>query len=65
MLLFPRQLSLWEAEEPPPCSPGDPGVSQYILWSRLTAQPMAITSATMIEQMKYVLFVRGIGQGGG
>lgn len=44
---------------------GDPGVSQYILWSRLTAQPMAITSATMIEQMKYVLFVRGIGQGGG
>lgn len=43
----------------------DPRVSQYILWSCLTAQPMAIKSATMIEHMKYVVFVRDIGQGGG
>lgn len=42
---------------------GDRRVSRCRPWSHLTAQPMAITSVTMIEHMKYVLFVRGIGQG--
>lgn len=44
---------------------GGVGVGRYRPWSHLTAHPMARTSVTMIEHMKYVLFVRDIGQGGG